>query len=207
MLAINLSIMTTFNTKDYYFQRAKADGFKARSVYKLMEIDRAVKLFKPGAKVLDLGSAPGSWLQYASSKIGKHGKALGIDLTPIPEKLAANVVTAEMDVFSLTKEKSGELLQEDEMSFDVVMSDMAPKTTGIKHVDQIRSLNLAQKAKDLALDLLKPGGSVVIKIFNGGDVPELIASMKPSFKTIKQMRPESIRSQSKEFYVVGLHKI
>lgn len=199
--------MTTFNTKDYYFQRAKADGFKARSVYKLMEIDRAVKLFKPGAKVLDLGSAPGSWLQYASSKIGKHGKALGIDLTPIPEKLAANVVTAEMDVFSLTKEKSGELLQEDEMSFDVVMSDMAPKTTGIKHVDQIRSLNLAQKAKDLALDLLKPGGSVVIKIFNGGDVPELIASMKPSFKTIKQMRPESIRSQSKEFYVVGLHKI
>lgn len=199
--------MTTFNTKDHYFQRAKTEGFKARSVYKLMEIDRAVKLFKPGAKVLDLGAAPGSWLQYASTKIGKHGKALGIDLTPIAENLAKNVITAEMDVFSLTKEKSSELLQEEEVKFDVVMSDMAPKTTGIKHVDQVRSLNLASKAKDLALDLLKPGGSVVIKIFNGGDVPELIASMKPSFKTIKQMRPESIRSQSKEFYVVGLHKI
>lgn len=198
--------MTTFNTKDHYFQRAKAEGFKARSVYKLMEIDKAVNLFKPGAKVLDLGAAPGSWLQYASNKIGRNGKALGIDLTPIEEKIAANVTTAELDVFALTKEKSGELLDEENVCFDVVMSDMAPKTTGIKHVDQIRSLNLATKAKDLAVDLLKPGGAVVIKIFNGGEVQELITAMKSSFKTVKQMRPSSIRSQSKEFYVVGIDK-
>jgi 23S rRNA (uridine2552-2'-O)-methyltransferase len=198
--------MSPFNTKDHYFQMAKTEGFKARSVYKLMEMDRSLKLLKPGQCVLDLGCAPGSWLQYVAQKIGSKGIALGVDLTPIKDKLAPNVVTAELDVFNLSPEAASELLNRPQIKFDVVLSDMAPKTTGIKHMDQTRSVDLAVKAKNVALDMLKPGGSVIIKVFNGGEVPGLVNELKKSFTLVRQMRPPSIRTASKEFYVVGLKK-
>lgn len=201
--------MKRFNPRDHYFEKAKAEGYKARSVFKLQEIDQSLKLIKPNSIVLDLGCAPGSWLQYVGERLGKSGAALGVDLTPITERIHPRVVTVVDDCFSLTTEKIQKFMQDivDNFTyFDVVLSDMAPKTSGIKHVDQTRSLNLANRALDIAEQLLKPGGHVVIKIFDSGEVQELIARMKTLFLQVKQMRPKSIRAPSKEFYVVGINK-
>lgn len=201
--------MTRFNPKDHYFEKAKAQGFKARSIFKLEEIDSSLRIIKPESIVLDLGCAPGSWLQYVAKHLGKKGAALGVDLTPVPEKFHERIKTVADDCFKLTKEKIAEHLKElvtDFNGFDVVLSDMAPKTSGIKHVDQVRSLGLAMQALSIAEELLKPGGHVVIKVFAGGEVNEMVQKMKTLFKTVKQMRPKSIRTISKEFYVVGIHK-
>jgi len=197
--------MTNFNTRDYYFEKAKAQGFKARSVYKLSEIDESLKIIKPDSQILDLGCSPGSWLQYVAGKIGPKGRALGVDLTLVADVFHPNITTIEGDCFELSAQIIEKHMGEG-VYFDLVLSDMAPKTTGIKHVDQIRSFMLADQALSLALSWLKPSGHVVIKIFNSAEVSELISRMKKEFKVVKQMRPKSIRSVSKEFYVVGLSK-
>jgi 23S rRNA (uridine2552-2'-O)-methyltransferase len=200
--------MKPYNPKDHYFEKAKAQGFKARSVFKLEEIDQSLKLIKSDSIILDLGSAPGSWLQYVAKKL-KQGAALGVDLSPITDISHPRVKTVVEDCFKLSREKIENYmtsLVSDFKYFDLILSDMAPKTSGIKHVDQIRSLDLAHQALNLAEDFLKPSGTVVIKVFNSGDVPELIARMKKLFTTVKQMRPKSIRAPSKEFYVVGINK-
>lgn len=201
--------MNRYIPKDHYFAKAKAQGFKARSIFKLEEIDKSVHLIKPDAIVLDLGCAPGSWLQYVALRLGNQGAALGVDLISVKEKLHGRILTVVDDCFSLTKEKIAAYLAElcpQFSGFDVVLSDMAPKTSGIKHVDQVRSLSLAEQALNIAEQVLKPGGHVVIKVFAGGEVNELIQRMKTIFKTVKQVRPKSVRAPSKEFYVVGIHK-
>jgi 23S rRNA (uridine2552-2'-O)-methyltransferase len=201
--------MTRFNPKDHYFDKAKAQGFKARSIFKLEEIDEQLHLIKPNSIVLDLGCAPGSWLQFVARKLSEKGAALGVDLTPVKNFTHPRIRTVVADCFQLSAESVSELLREilpTFKGFDVVLSDMAPKTSGIKQVDQVRSLDLAMRALDLAHQLLKPGGHVVIKIFASNEANELIARMKTIFATVKQMRPKSIRSESKEFYAVGLGK-
>lgn len=201
--------MTRWNPKDHYFEKAKAQGFKARSIFKLEEIDQSLKLIKPDSIILDLGSAPGSWLQYVANKLGPKGAALGVDLTAIKDKIHDRVKTVVDDCFLLTDEKIRSYMADlvtDFKQFDVILSDMAPKTSGIKHVDQTRSLQLAEKALSIAEPFLKPGGHVVIKVFGSGEVSGLIARMKELFKNVKQMRPKSVRAPSKEFYVVGIHK-
>jgi 23S rRNA (uridine2552-2'-O)-methyltransferase len=201
--------MTRYIPKDYYFEKAKAQGFKARSVFKLEEIDQTCKLIKPNFVILDLGCVPGSWLQYVAKKLSHKGAALGIDLSPIKEKIHPKVKTVVEDCFTLTDDKirnyMGDLVS-DFTYFDVILSDMAPKTSGIKHVDQIRSITLAYHALNLAERLLKPDGHVVIKVFDSAEVNELIDRMKNLFKTVKQMRPRSVRAPSKELYVVGMYK-
>lgn len=197
--------MGKFVTKDHYFDKAKTLGFKARSVFKLSEIDDSLKIIKSDAKVLDLGCAPGSWLQYVATKLGPKGLALGVDLTPVTESFHPAIQTVVDDCFLLTPEKIALHLGGD-VRFNIVLSDMAPKTTGIKHVDQIRSFDLAESALGIAHQMLVPGGHVVIKIFAGAEVSHLIARMKRLFSVVKQMRPKSVRAPSKEFYVVGLHK-
>lgn len=201
--------MTPFNPKDHYFSKAKAQGYKARSIFKLEEIDESLKIIKQDSIVLDLGASPGSWLQYVAKKIGTKGAALGVDLTPILETIHPRIKTVQKDCFLLTEEEIQNLmgsLIENFTQFDVILSDMAPKTSGIKHVDQIRSLDLAHRALDLTDKFLKTGGHVVIKVFESHDALELIARMKKIFKVVKHLRPKSIRTQSKEFYAVGLHK-
>lgn len=201
--------MTRFNPKDHYFAKAKAQGFKARSIFKLEEIDESLKIIGPDSVVLDLGSSPGSWLQYVAKKIGPKGAALGVDLTLIEEQFHPRIKTVQKDCF-LLKEAEITALMADVVDnftqFDVVLSDMAPKTSGIKHVDQIRSLDLAERALNLAEIFLKPGGHVVIKIFDSHESIELMKRMKNLFKVVKHLRPKSVRAVSKEFYAVGLHK-
>jgi 23S rRNA (uridine2552-2'-O)-methyltransferase len=201
--------MNRFKTKDYYFDKAKAQGFKARSVYKLEEIDQSLKLIQPDFIILDLGCAPGSWLQYVALKISKKGAALGVDLTKVSGSIHPRITTVVDDCFTLTHEKISQYLQDlvpRFTHFDVILSDMAPNTSGIKHVDQMRSFNLAEKALDLAELYLRPGGHVVIKVFGQKEVEDLLKRMKAMFKTARPMRPKSIRAPSKELYVVGIAK-
>ena len=134
----------TYNPKDYFFHKAKAENYAARSVFKIQEIDDRFKILKPGYKVLDLGAAPGSWSQYASQKVGPQGRILAVDLQPIKITLS-NVAFVTADMRDIALEK---IMKENEIAppFDVVLSDMAPKTTGIRITDQARSLELCELA-------------------------------------------------------------
>lgn len=166
-------------------------------------------LIRPSSIVLDLGCAPGSWLQYVARKLNHSGALLGVDLTITDGLEHPRMKTVVDDCFLLTQDKlKGHMseLYPNFQAFDVILSDMAPKTTGIKHVDQVRSFDLAEQALTIAESFLTVGGHVVIKIFASGDVSVLINRMKKNFRAIKQMRPKSIRAPSKEFYVVGIGK-
>lgn len=193
-----------YNPQDKYFKKAKQEGFAARSVYKLQEIDQRFKVFKSGMKILDLGAAPGSWSQYASKKIGENGRVLGVDLTPISITLP-NAVFIAADLYDLTldsvfKEKGFE------PRFDVVMSDMAPKTIGIKSVDQDRSFALCELALDVSHRFLRPGGTFICKFFHSGDFGKLRDMIRKDFEKVEAVKPDSTRSISKEIFLVGLRR-
>ena len=194
----------TYNPKDHYFKKAKKENFAARSVYKLEEIDKRFHLFRSGQSVLDLGAAPGSWTQYAAKKIGKTGRILGIDLTEITIKVPEAIFVVgdinHVDISALANEHS---LQ---TPFDVVLSDMAPKTTGIRITDQARSLELCQMALQSADKYLKVGGSFVAKFFHSDDFKTYQSELKRHFKRVEVVKPESTRAISKEIFFVGLNK-
>lgn len=191
----------TFKVKDHYFHKAKKENFLARSVYKLEEIDERYKVLKKGDQVIDLGYHPGSWIQYTSEKIGKDGLVIGADIKEINNKLLnlPNVRLFQKDVFTI--ENMLELGISDQ--FDVVLSDMAPNTTGIQSVDQIRSLNLVEMVFSLLPRFLKPGGNLVIKVFESNDAQVFLRAQKAQFKNFHYLRPKSVRSVSKEFFVIG----
>ncbi|SDO06300.1 23S rRNA Um-2552 2'-O-methyltransferase [Desulfonauticus submarinus] len=191
--------------RDYYFKKAKQENYPARSVYKLKEIDARFKLLKRGFKVLDLGASPGSWTLFCSKKVGPSGFVVGVDLNPLKITLPKGVYFFQDDVFS----PSDSLKQQfDELGeFDLVLSDMAPKTTGIKFADQARSYDLAVEALFVAKKWLKQGGNFVVKIFVGPDVPEFLKQTREIFKQVKQFKPKSSRSESKEIFIIGLKKI
>lgn len=187
---------------DKYYRQAKKDGFAARSVYKLEEIDRRYRLLKRGQTILDLGCHPGSWLQFASQKAGPGGLVVGVDIQPLGVELPANARFLQADITGLTPEE----LKEFAPGYDLVISDAAPRTTGVMHADIAASLELARVALDLALNLLKPGGSFLAKIFQGPGADELIRDVKRSFKLGKAHKPPASRSGSKEIYLLGQGK-
>jgi 23S rRNA (uridine2552-2'-O)-methyltransferase len=182
---------------DHYSLRAKKEGMVARSVYKLEEIDRRWKLFKRGYRVLDLGCAPGSWLQYIATRVGAKGLVLGYDLKPCTVTLPAHAQALVGDVNSLNPDELGGL-------FDVVCSDMAPATMGQPATDALRSAVLAQCALDVARQHLLAGGSTVVKVLEGGEVPDLVAGMKRCYTKVERLRPKATRKQSTEIFLVGL---
>lgn len=191
----------TFKVKDHYFHKAKKENFLARSVYKLEEIDERYKVLKKGDKVIDLGYHPGSWIQYTSEKIGKEGIVVGCDIKEVNNKLLnlTNVKLFKKDV--LTIETMDELGVSDQ--FNVVLSDMAPNTTGNQMVDQTRSLNLVEMVFSLLPKFLKPGGNLVIKVFESNDAQVFLKANKNLFEEFHYLRPKSVRSVSKEFFVIG----
>jgi 23S rRNA (uridine2552-2'-O)-methyltransferase len=188
--------------RDQYFLKAKQQNYPARSVYKLKEIDAKFKLFKSGMKVLDLGAAPGSWSLAASERVGSSGCVLACDIQTTETAFPANVRFLTADVFALSEafEEALAVL----VPFDVVMSDMAPSTTGSRCTDQARSCALCHEALKIAKRCLKPGGSFVVKIFMGADMQEFLAAMRKHFTSVKGFKPKSSRPESKETFYVGL---
>jgi 23S rRNA (uridine2552-2'-O)-methyltransferase len=188
--------------RDHYFLRAKQDNYPARSVYKLKEIDKRFGIFSKGMKVLDLGAAPGSWSLGAAEKVGEKGLVIGADIQTTETEFPTNVRFMQEDVFERSQEFEDVLAEI--MPFDVVISDMAPKTTGHKFTDQARSAELCYEALNVACYCLKPTGSFIVKIFMGPDVQAYAASMRKYFKSVKSFKPKSSRDESKEIFYVGL---
>jgi 23S rRNA (uridine2552-2'-O)-methyltransferase len=188
-----------FNPKDRFFHKAKAEGFVARSAYKLDELQKKYKLMKPGNFVLDMGAAPGAWSQIASTAIGPQGLVVGLDLKPISLKLP-NAKFYEMNAFDFDPAiLEGRII-------DCLLSDMAPNTTGIRNTDQARSFELCQQVMKVSNEYLKPGGHLVMKIFEGPDVDKLTKSLEREFAQTKRIKPEAVRKGSFETYFVGLNK-
>jgi 23S rRNA (uridine2552-2'-O)-methyltransferase len=187
---------------DHYTQQAKKDRYPARSVYKLKEIQKKYRLIKKGNRVLDLGCAPGSWLLGAAEIAGASGEVIGVDLKPVSIDLPKQVTVIIGDILN-----PGEaLLQCLEKPYHVVLSDMAPGTTGNKEVDAARSFNLCEAALDIADRVLVSNGSFLCKIFQGQEFKTFTDMVKRRFKQQRIFKPQSSRKASKEIYVIGIGK-
>ena len=189
---------------DAFTKKAKSEGYPARSVYKLEEIDRRCGLLKSGQRVLDLGSAPGSWLMYVAKKVGPSGRAVGIDLTPLAIALPPHAIALAGDAFVREGEVGAHLASY--APYDVVLSDMAPSTTGNRMSDQARSADLVRRSLDVARDLLAPGGAWVAKLFMSEELVEIRARVRAMFGSERIIRPEGTRAVSYEVFLVGMQK-
>lgn len=195
-----------YDRHDHYYKKAKSEGYAARSIYKLDEIDREYRILKKGDVVVDLGCAPGSWMQYVEQKVLPGGRAFGIDLLPVKVAFGAHVRTLQGDAFEVTLEDLTDAKEGVLPAVDVVLSDMAPNTTGIRAVDQARSMALCERALEVAERLLRPGGRFVVKVLEGGEMKPFVTSCQAVFSVVKIKRPKSTRDGSTETFVIGLDK-
>lgn len=184
--------------QDEYFKRAKAEGYLARSAYKLIEINDRKKLIRRGDRVLDLGCAPGSWLQVAAGLVGDAGRVVGLDLQPVTHAMPANVTTIvgdvdEVDPRDLTGAGGG--------SFDVVLSDMAPSTSG--HGDHFRSVRLCRSILAMLPDVLRGGGNLAMKVLEGEEIRALAREADAEFDEARAFKPRASRDVSSETYIVA----
>jgi 23S rRNA (uridine2552-2'-O)-methyltransferase len=193
-----------YRPKDHFFHRAKREGLRARSAFKIDEIAKRFGLLRSGAHVLDLGAAPGGFLQVIADAVGPHGRVTGVDLVEIRALGRPNVHTAVLDV--LGEDFEAKLATLDPDPFDVVVSDMAPRTTGIKTTDEARSIRLATRALELARARGRTGSSFIAKLFMGGDFEAFRDEVRRSYAEVKIVRPEATRGGSMEVYLVGLRK-
>jgi 23S rRNA (uridine2552-2'-O)-methyltransferase len=187
---------------DHYSERAKKERYPARSVYKLKEAQKKYGLIRKGDRVLDLGCSPGSWLLYAAELIGNRGEVLGIDQNAVTISLPARVKTFTADILTI----DGPWIENATLRnhFNVVLSDMAPATTGNKAVDSARSYRLCEAALNIAQMVLVPGGSFFCKIFQGDEFKRFSDSVRSRFKGHKIFKPQSSRKQSKEIFILGM---
>ncbi len=185
---------------DYYTIRAKRENWRARSVYKLEEIDRRVNLLRSGYKVLDLGCYPGSWSQYCIKKVGLNGQVVGIDINEPMNINFQNFRFIKANIFDLNPEQLKRQIGE----ANVIISDLAPKTTGNSIVDVYRSLELAYRALYIALKILITKGHFLCKVFEGEGFMEFKQDVSQNFENIKLIRPKSTRKKSREIFVIGL---
>ncbi len=183
--------------RDIYVRQSKVDGYRARSAYKLIEIDEKFKVFKGGLSIIDIGAAPGSWSQYAF-KAAKSGKLISIDLKKM-EPIGKSIQIQGDFTDVKTQDEIKKNLNE---KVDVVMSDMAVDTTGIKNIDSIQTGELCIEAMKFAKDLMKDNGYFISKIFMGGTFNEIVAEGKKYFKEVKVFKPKSSRKDSKESFII-----
>ncbi|CAG1009276.1 Ribosomal RNA large subunit methyltransferase E [Phycisphaerales bacterium] len=187
---------------DRYFKQAKAEGYVARSAYKLLEINEKRRLIRRNDHVLDLGCAPGSWLQVLEEHLGPHGRAVGVDLQEVRQRFGPTVRTVVGDAFTMSP---GELLGaspgERPRLFDVVLSDMAPNTSG--HGDDFLSARLCERVLDLCPGVLRPGGNLVMKILEGEPTPDVVARAKRMFTEAGTTKPGASRDLSREIFIWG----
>ena len=188
--------------RDHYFLKAKRENYPARSVYKLKELDAKFRLLNPGMKVLDLGAAPGSWSLGVAEKVGSKGLVLACDIQSTETAFPPQVLFMQEDVFQRSAAFEAKLAELG--PFDLVISDMAPRTTGTRFTDQARSLELTLEALAVACLHLKQGGNFVVKIFMGPDIQDLLTPMRKAFSSVKSFKPKSSRAESKETFFTGL---
>lgn len=185
---------------DPYVAAAKREGYRSRAAYKLIEIDDKHGLLRPGAIVVDLGAAPGGWSQVAAERVKPGGKVIATDLLPMPEVAGVSFVQGDF------LEDSGFAAVEAELDgrkADVVLSDMAPSTTGHRKTDHLRNVALAEAALEFALKVLAPGGAFLAKVFQGGTEHDALNLMKRSFARVRHVKPGASRAESPETYVLA----
>jgi 23S rRNA (uridine2552-2'-O)-methyltransferase len=191
------------HVNDTYVQRAKSEGYRSRAAYKLMEIDDRDRLLKAGMTVVDLGAAPGSWSQVALQRVGKEGRVFALDLLPIEPLGGVEFIQGDFQDDAVLAELEARL---NGMQVDVVLSDMAPNMSGIDTVDQARSIHLGELALDFAARHLKPGGSFLIKVFQGAGFMEFRREVQENFRTLQVRKPKASRDRSPEVYLLGLQR-
>ncbi|PSP28426.1 23S rRNA (uridine(2552)-2'-O)-methyltransferase [Halobacteriales archaeon QH_2_65_14] len=198
--------------KDEYYNRAKQQGYRARSAYKLKQIDDASGVLGEGGTAVDLGAAPGGWMQVAAERVGPDGTVVGVDRQRIDE-LENPDATVEYVRGDITEERTKDAIREavsaegDDRPVDVVVSDMAPNMSGDYDLDHARSVHLAGQAFDVATDLLDSGGDFVVKVFDGRDLADLEDDVETEFEYVRQMRPDASRDESSELYLVARNRL
>ena len=192
--------MPRYVVKDSFYKKAKKEGFRARSAYKLEEVQQKFKLIKPGDKVLDLGAAPGGWLQVESALVGNQGLAIGLDILPMAPLPLPNVLLRERDIRDLPV---AEFLAELAIpSFDVITSDIAPNLSGIRDVDRANIMELYQSVVRVVKEGLKQGGNFLIKVFVSPEFKDMTSDLKPLFSKVTAFKPKASRDVSAETYLV-----
>lgn len=189
--------------KDYYYKKAKEEHYRSRASYKLTEAINKYDLVKYGDVVIDLGAAPGGWIQVAKRIIGNKGFILGVDLKhvePFPQSYVRTIVGDMTE-----QETRQQILELIPRKADVVMSDASPNISGIWEVDHARQIDLAQQALEIALETLKPSGNFFTKAFQGDMLDDFVQKVKRHFETVKVIKPQASRAKSAEMFVLGLH--
>lgn len=187
--------------RDPYYWRAKQKGYRSRAAYKLAQLDDRERLLEPGARVLDLGCAPGGWMQVALERVGAQGRVVGVDVAPVAPLPSPNAVVVKGDLLDgATADAAAAALGG---QADIVLSDLAPKLSGVRDADIARSLELLEAAVRLAGRLLRPGGSLVAKVFAAPETESAIAALRPAFASLKLTSPEASRKRSTEVYLVA----
>jgi len=186
-----------YQRADRFTRQAKEEGFAARSVYKLQEIQRRFRVLAPGMRAVDLGCAPGSWWRYAAQCVGRGGSVLGVDIAEPEVSCGPLLVRSVLDV------APDDVVDALEGAPDVVLSDMAPRTTGDPFGDHVRQIELARKALELAVALLPEGGAFVAKVFDGEEAQDFVSDVRRQFGKVKRVKPEATRKVSREFFVVA----
>ncbi|MDX1626858.1 MAG: SAM-dependent methyltransferase [Wenzhouxiangellaceae bacterium] len=184
---------------DPYVRQARSEGYRARAAYKLLELDRKDRLLRPGAKVVDLGAAPGSWAQVAAERVGPQGRVVALDLLEIEPIEGVDVLQGDFrddEVLAALETLVGERV-------DLVLSDMAPNISGIAASDQARSMHLAELALDFAVEWLQPDGRFAVKLFQGEGFDDFVRRARSEFAAVKVRKPEASRKESREVYLVA----
>lgn len=185
---------------DPYVQRAQAEGYRSRAAYKLLELDKKDRLLVSGQLLVDLGAAPGSWSQVAVAKLGSKGRVVAVDLLPMAPLPGVQFVQGD---FREQEVLDALILALSGRKADLVISDLAPNISGIGVSDQARSMYLCELALEFARQCLKPGGSLLVKVFQGAGFTEFLAGMRKSFVKVGSRKPEASRGRSSEMYLLG----
>ena len=193
--------------KDKYYNRAKQQGYRSRAAFKLKQLDQQTGLFGPGNTVVDLGAAPGGWLQVAAEAVGDRGTVIGVDFQRIRDLDDHDTIeTIKGDMTDdRTKDRLRKLIGED--GADVVISDMAPNMTGEYELDHARSVHLSRQAFEVACEHLGTGGDFVVKVFQGQDLDDLEAEIAEEFQYVRRSSPDASRDSSSEIYLIGKHRL
>lgn len=190
-----------YKRKDAFYRKAKQAGYRSRAAYKLLELSHSFGLLRPGQRVIDLGAWPGGWLQVAAELVGPRGRVIGIDLVPIDPLKTGNVTLVQGDATDPDQQRR--LLSLLDGPADILLSDMAPKLSGVRERDEAQAQELSRAAVACTTRLLRPGGSLLLKAFMDSGYPALLAALRAGFATVKTTKPQATRKGSAETYIIA----